>query len=178
MDASGDDAADFRRLQERLDDYIDANPPGWTDSQRNPCVSAVWDRTSGRVYYNHNVNEAPRRSDFDPALRGRFDDYANRNDGSGWKSDLEPGQERHGVPGRHSEVRATNEALKDARAEGRDPRLDEFMAASASPVDKLKMPCCGNCTQMIDGVKGSSSGWSTDGHGNKTKNNRSWDGSL
>jgi len=177
MESSNDDAADFKRLQDRLEDYIDANPDGWTDEQRNPCVSAVWDRTSGRVYYGHNVNGRVNRDGLDPAIRGRYDAWVNRHEGSGWQTDLEPNQERHGIPGRHSEVRATNEALQDARREGRDPRLDEFMAASASPLDKYKMPCCANCTQMIDGVKGSSSGWTTDEHGNKRKD-KDWNGNL
>ncbi|SDK91369.1 YwqJ-like deaminase [Glycomyces sambucus] len=189
MDPSGDVEADRLRLRQAVRDKIDdvsdpTNPDGWSKKQRQPCVSAVWDRESGRIYYNHNNRKDPVDPDrLDPILRRRYEDYQNRNNpNSNWKNDLEENQDMHGEPGQHSESRATNKALKDARADGREPRLEDFMVengrvTSDSRSDhKQPMPCCANCTQMIDGVDGSSGGWDTDAHGKKTKRS-GWDGS-
>ncbi|RRR98138.1 YwqJ-related putative deaminase [Glycomyces terrestris] len=183
MKPSGDIEADRLRLRQAVRDKIDdaadqTNPDGWTKKTRQPCVSAVWDRKSGNVYYNHNVKDSVDPDDLDPILRERFQNFQDKKN---WDFDLEEDQTMHGIPGQHSETRATNEALKAARAEGRDPDLGDFMVENARVTSESRsdhknpMPCCANCTQMIDGVNGSSGGWDVvDGKKTKRKN---WDGS-
>jgi hypothetical protein len=190
MKATGDDAVDRARLREQLHNKIDdvsdlSNPDRWGKSKREPCVSAVWDRKTGDIFYNHNDRDTPVDKDkMDPLLRERFEKYEkhekstndDEREASGWKR-LEDNQEMHGVPGQHSETRATDEALKKAREDpNRDPKLSDFMVENAQPKNKRPMPCCANCTQMIDGVNGSSAGW-VHQDGKKTKL-VPWDGSV
>ncbi|PRY59530.1 MULTISPECIES: YwqJ-related putative deaminase [Glycomyces] len=179
MTPSGDKDLDRQRLREALHDKIDEVSDGrdpttfWSGAQRRPCMSAVWDRESGRVYYNHNtkgkVLEDP--DGLHPILKDRYDEY-KKGDGGTWKQ-YEPNQKDHGEPGTHSETRATNEALLDAetdyaKGERRDkPKLDDFMVDNANPSNKDFMPCCPQCTQMIDGVDGADAGWDKDEQGNK-----------
>jgi len=167
-------------LHKKIDDVSDlTNPDFLGKKKREPCMSAVWDRKTGDVFYNHNDRDTPVDKDkLDPLLRDRFEKWEKRDEGSGWKNDLESDQDMHGTPGMHSETRATNEALDKARKDNpdRDVKLDDFMVENASPKDKRPMPCCANCTQMIDGVNGSSAGW-VHQDGKKTKL-IPWDGSV
>jgi hypothetical protein len=149
------------RLRQDLHDFIDANPNGWSGKQRKPCISAVRDKVSGRTYFNHNVKTDVDRDNLDPILKERFDRWQR----GGFK-DLEgPDAPKHGTPGQHSETRAMNEALKAARAEGREPRLEDFMIENAkimnpgNPGHKAPMPCCQNCSQLLDGADGAWNGW-------------------
>lgn len=170
-----------KELHKKIDDVSDlTNPDFLGKSKREPCMSAVWDRKTGDVFYNHNDRDTPVDKDtLDPLLRKRFDEYEKYDKGeqSDWKR-LEDNQEMHGVPGQHSESRATNDALKKAREDpNRDPKLEDFMVENANPKTKRPMPCCGNCTQMIDGVNGSSGGWVHNAGGTKSKQ-IPWDGSV
>jgi hypothetical protein len=179
LEPTGVDAVDRDRLRKELHKKIDdmsdlTNPDRWGKSKREPCMSAVWDRKTGDVFYNHNDRDTPVDKDkLDPLLRERYERYENGD----WKQ-LEEDQSKHGVPGQHSETRATNEALQKAREDpNRDPKLEDFMLENANPKTKRPMPCCGNCTQMVDGVNGSSAGWvhNSDGTRNKLI---PWDGSV
>ncbi len=178
LQPTDDIAADRRRLREALHDKIDDvkdpnNPDKWDKKQREPCVSASWDRKSGRVYYNHNDRDTPvDPNKLDPILRERYKDF---QDGK-WEQQTPHNLVQYGEPGQHCEVRATNKALTDARAEGRTPELKDFWVDNANPKNKEPMRCCIQCTQMIDGADGSSSGWEVkDGKRTKVKN---WDGHI
>ncbi|MEU6857664.1 YwqJ-related putative deaminase [Glycomyces sp. NPDC046736] len=159
-------AQDRATLRQSLRDKIDevSQPGGWSGKKRKPCMSAVMDRTTGDIYYNHNVKDAVDPDDLDPLLRERYDKWLNKDNGSGWRQ-LEENQSMHGVPGQHSEVRALNEALKNARSQGREPKLSDFMVENAKvtrddlPSHKVPMPCCANCAQMVDGTDGAWGGW-------------------
>ncbi|MCD0446783.1 hypothetical protein LO763_24500 [Glycomyces sp. A-F 0318] len=178
MEPSGDRNRDHERLKERWNEFIDENPRGWSNKQRTPCVSAVWDRQSGRVYYDHNVHKRDKWNmnpdDLDPILRERYNKSLDK-DGPFWK--LQEDQGRHGAPGTHSETRATNQALKDARADGREPFMEDFMIHNGNPKSKDSMRCCGNCTQMCDGAHGSKAGWESDGAGSH-RVDESWNGDF
>lgn len=175
LDPTDDRAADRQRLRQALHDKIDdvrnPNNPNQYPKGGAPCVSAVWDRKSGRVYYDHNVKAIPDKNDFDPILRERMERFDNKD----WhERGLRPGiQQNYGVPGQHSESRAANNALKDARAEGRDPKMDDLWIENANPLNKKPMKCCIQCTQMVDGADGSSAGWK--GHGKSKTDDRNWD---
>src|SRR5690606_31708894 len=73
LESTGDKKKDHEKLKERWNSYVDENPDGWSNKQRMPCVSAVWDRKSGRVYYDHNVHKRDKWNmnpdDLDPILR-------------------------------------------------------------------------------------------------------------
>lgn len=168
-----------KELHKKIDDVSDlTNPDFLGKGKREPCMSAVWDRKTGDVFYNHNDRDTPVDKDkLDPLLKERFEKYERRNETDEWKRH-EDNQEMHGVPGQHSETRATNDALKKAREDpNRDPKLEDFMLENANPKTKRPMPCCGNCTQMVDGVNGSSAGWVHNADGSKTKQSP-WDGSV
>ncbi|MEU5872339.1 hypothetical protein AB0A73_12375 [Glycomyces sp. NPDC047369] len=178
LDPTDDRAADRQRLRQALHDKIDdvrnPNNPNQFPKGGEPCVSAVWDRKSGRVYYDHNVKEQPNRADFDPILQERMDKFGR---GEWDERGLKPGMiTNYGVPGQHSESRATNNALKDARADGRDPSMDDFWVENANAKTKKPMKCCIQCTQMVDGVDGSSKGWNN--HDGKLSDDKGWDGNF
>ncbi|MEU6246235.1 hypothetical protein [Glycomyces sp. NPDC047010] len=179
MDSTGDKKKDHDKLKDRWNEYIDENPDGWSNKKRQPCVSAVWDRESGRVYYDHNVNKRDKWNmdpdELDPILRERYNKSLDR-DGDFWKLQP-PDQDRHGAPGTHSETRALNRALKDARADGREPWMEDFMIHNGNPKSKESMRSCGNCTQMCDGTHGSKAGWKSDGSGGYTEDT-SWNGDF
>lgn len=179
MEPSDDKKRDHERLKERWNEYLDENPQGWSNKTQQPCVSAVWDRKSGRVYYDHNVHKRDKwnmdPNDLDPILRERYN-RSRDEDGPFWQ--VQEDQRRHGAPGTHSETRATNQALKDARNDpGREPYLEDFMLHNGNPKSRRSMPCCGNCTQMCDGVHGSKAGWVPDGNGG-IKIDDNWNGDF
>ncbi|SDE24896.1 YwqJ-related putative deaminase [Glycomyces harbinensis] len=181
MEPTGDKNKDHEKLRERWNEYIDENPERWSNAKRMPCVSAVWDRKSGRVYYDHNVHKRDKWNmnpdDLDPILRERYKKSLDRN-GPFWQ--MQENQDWHGAPGTHSETRATNQAIKDARNDpGREPFMEDFMLHNGNPKTKNDMRCCGNCTQMCDGVHGSKAGWEAGGPGgHQVDNNWSSDFSV
>ncbi|THV41401.1 YwqJ-related putative deaminase [Glycomyces buryatensis] len=185
---TGDPAADRARLRDALLQKLaevsdDRYKEYWGPGRRQPCMSAVWDRESGRIYYNHNTKMDVTEESLEPPLKERFKKY---DDGDpSWKklepetmpnprgSDLPDIEVDHGVPGQHAEVRGMNEALRDARSDGRDPDLSEFMVENVK-VNKEgsegygdRMACCENCAQMLDGADGAWDGWDRP-YGNKT----------
>lgn len=183
LDDKVDDLVKDRRREERLrlrqdlHDFVDANPHGWSGKKSKPAIAAVRDKVTDRTYFNHNVNSVDA-DDLDPILRERFDRWQQ----DGFK-DLEgPDAPKHSAPGTHAEARAMNEALKDARAEGREPNLADFMIETTSimkpgsPGHKKPMPCCQNCAQFLDGADGAWNGWGEPfGHGTKKSK---WDGTY
>ncbi|WP_112135723.1 YwqJ-related putative deaminase [Glycomyces dulcitolivorans] len=183
MKPSGDVEADRKRLREALHDKIDEvsdeRDPSthWSGNRRRPCMSAVWDRESGKVFYNHNSKEAIDPDRLHPKLRERYDNYKDGN----WNR-YEADQDKHGEPGKHSESRATNQALKEAemdylKGERKDrPKLEDFMVENAAPNNKKPMPCCPQCTQMVDGVDGADRGWDKNPDGSKKHRTDGWTG--
>ncbi len=179
MESTGDKNKDHEKLRERWNEYIDENPNNWGSKQQQPCVSAVWDRKSGRVYYDHNVHKRDKWNmnpdDLDPILRERYKKSLDK-DGPFWK--MQDNQDWHGAPGTHSETRATNQALKDARNDpGREPFMEDFMLHNGNHKSKKDMRCCGNCTQMCDGVHGAKAGWESNGQGGYQVDNN-WNGDF
>lgn len=122
-----------------------------------PCISAAYDTKTGKVFYGQNTGEAP--TGLAPPLQQRTQDRADDNA----RRQPMPGQPHgftmeEGIPGSHSEVHATDKALKDRPgATPEDIRIanQRMEDSKKDPTQKQgdPMPCCANCQHITHGAK-------------------------
>jgi len=123
-------------------------PPGYTlrSDQLEPCLSVAVDK-KGNVFYGQNTGERP--IDMDQRLADAADNQAAQP-----RQKLANQTGANTPPGTHSEVHATDRALKT------DPETQpkDVTVYNHNPRDGTEKPCCPNCTGTLnadkeDGVK-------------------------
>jgi hypothetical protein len=120
-----------------------------SNRKRGPVLTVLKDRKTGQIFEGLNDKKAP--SNLHPILKKRLDkfykEYPSQKD---WPHPSDPGT--------HSEIYALDKALKAREAAGMkvtEKSLKDFTLYNETLYKKKtgSVPCCANCTRLLDGVE-------------------------
>jgi tRNA(Arg) A34 adenosine deaminase TadA len=120
-----------------------------SNRKRGPVLTVLKDKKTGKLFEGLNDKQVP--SELHPILKKRLDKfhekYPSKKD---WPHPSDPGT--------HSEIYAIDKALKAREAAGMkvtEKSLKDFTLYNETLWKKKtgSVPCCANCTRLIDGVE-------------------------